>query len=387
MRRSLPFVLLLAGCAAPAREVARLAAPNPPVAPVPVPDDPAPPGEVSPLPPAALPVVASPATRSVIVVTIDGARWQEVFHGVDRDRAIALGLSPDEIVDGRALMPNLHALGDRGVVLGAPGVGAAISASGPNFASLPGYGELLSGRAPTCQRNDCARIADETLLDACRALPGATSANVGVVSSWETIELAASRSRDAFFLSSGRHHVWRAGALRDPTMDALLARSERAFPTPGQLDYRPDRLTSQVALRYVEAARPRCALLGLGDADEHAHLGDYRGYLRALRAFDAFVGDLVGVLAAQGEHGATTTVIVTTDHGRADGFVSHGAKHPESARVWLFAAGGAVPARGEVALAQPAKLADVAPTLRAMLGLPEAPLDDRSGRVLGELSR
>ena len=137
----------------------------------------------------------------------------------------------------------------------------------------------------------------------------------------------------------------------------------------------------------MEVARPRCAFLGLGDADEHAHLGDYRSYLAALRAFDAFVGELTATLARQGEHGASTTVIVTTDHGRADSVTGHGAKHPESGRVWLFAAGGAVPARGKVALAQPAKLADVAPTARTLLGLPEAPFDERSGRVLAELTR
>lgn len=383
MRRLLLVWSLVVGCAAPSREVARIAAPTPPVAPVPVVDD----GATERVEAPVVAPAATPVTRSVIVVTVDGARWQEVFHGVDAARGDALGFSSEEVVDGRALMPNLHALGDRGVALGAPGVGAPISASGPNFASLPGYNELLSGRAPTCQRNDCARTTDETLLDACRDLPGATAARVGAVSSWESVELAASPSSGGFFLSAGRHHVWQARALRDPTVDALLARSERAFPTPGQLDYRPDRLTSLVALRYVETQRPRCAFVGLGDADEHAHLGDYRSYLRALREFDAFVGELSALLARQGDHGAATTVVVTTDHGRADGFIGHGAKHPESGRVWLFAAGGAVPARGQVALAEPAKLADVAPTLRQLLGLPAAPVDERSGRVLGELTR
>lgn len=384
MRRLFLPLILAAGCAGPTREVARIAAPTPPTAPIPVVDDvPTAPVEVEPTPR----VEARGTTRSVILVTVDGARWQEVFHGVDPARAEQLEFTSEEVVDGRALMPNVHALGDRGVVLGAPGVGAPISASGPNFASLPGYDELLSGRAPTCQRNDCGRIGDETLLDACRALPGATPSSVGVVSSWENIELAASSSSGGFFLSAGRHHVWQQRAVGDDALDALLARSQRAFPTPGQLDYRPDRLTSRVALRYVEVARPRCAFLGLGDADEHAHLGDYRSYLAALRAFDAFVGELTATLARQGEHGASTTVIVTTDHGRADSVTGHGAKHPESGRVWLFAAGGAVPARGKVALAQPAKLADVAPTARTLLGLPEAPFDERSGRVLAELTR
>jgi hypothetical protein len=60
---------------------------------------------------------------------------------------------------------------------------------------------------------------------------------------------------------------------------------------------------------------------------------------------------------------------VTADHGRAADFREHGAAHPESARVWLVAAGSAIRARGRVAGRAPRYLADVAPTLRIILGL------------------
>lgn len=381
MRRFLVPLVFAAGCAAPVREVGRIAAPEPPVAPVPVVEETAP----SPVLAEILPARAEGVTRNVIIVAIDGVRWQEVFHGVDAAQADAIGFSSEQVVDGRSLMPNVHAMADRGVAVGAPGVGEPISASGPNFASLPGYNELLSGRAPTCQKNDCAQTTEQTLLDACKELPGETPVNVGLVSSWENLELAASPATGAFFLSAGRHHTWQPRATRDDKIAALLTRSEKSFPTPGQFDYRPDRVTAQLALRFVEVARPRCAFLGLGDADELAHLGDYPGYLSAIRASDKFVGDLQKTLAQLGDYGATTTVIVTTDHGRADSVNGHGAKYPESGRVWLVAAGGAVPKRGAVALAEPAKLADVAPTARKLLGLPDATFDDRSGKPLREL--
>src|SRR5581483_9484330 len=98
----------------------------------------------------------------------------------------------------------------------------------------------------------------------------------------------------------------------------------------------------------VAVAQPRFAFIGLGDTDEHAHRDDYAGYLESLRAADRFVGQLLATLAQLGEYGAETAVIVTTDHGRAANFSSHGAGAPESQRVWLVAGGAGLraPARG-----------------------------------------
>src|SRR5690242_4007126 len=77
-------------------------------------------------------VVAPKADRasiahSVVLVTLDGTRWQDVF-------------GPEE------LMPTLHRwMTAEGVSIGAPGHGE-IWASGPHFVSMPGYTEILTGR-------------------------------------------------------------------------------------------------------------------------------------------------------------------------------------------------------------------------------------------------
>jgi hypothetical protein len=93
------------------------------------------------------PVAASGRTRNVVIVTIDGVRWQEVFGGIDTRLARRGGMSEGDIVRGNDLTPNLHRyLAGRGVVLGAPGYGEMV-ASGPEFLSLPGYEEIFSGRA------------------------------------------------------------------------------------------------------------------------------------------------------------------------------------------------------------------------------------------------
>jgi bisphosphoglycerate-independent phosphoglycerate mutase (AlkP superfamily) len=191
-----------------------------------------------------------------------------------------------------------------------------------------------------------------------------------VITSWPNIARAASGDPSAYVMSAGRKLVSRGDALRaDSAMSPLLERGARVKAYPGEGDYRPDAFTAKVALQYLEAARPRLFFVGLGDADEYAHRGDYHGYLQAVHASDAFLGDLQSTLARMGARGRHTTVLVTADHGRAYSFQDHGGRYPESGRVWLVAAGGDVRGHGLVAASRRHTLSDVAPTVRALLGI------------------
>jgi hypothetical protein len=291
----------------------------------------------------------------VVIVTIDGVRWQEVFHGSDRTRSSATHLT------GPAIFKNLHELGNkRGAFVGAPGQGT-IAASGPNYISLPGYNELLGGRASFCTTNECARTSIPSLLDEART----SGAKVAAFASWEKLDLAATASPGAFVSSCGRQG--------NPAID----------PWPGHGDYRPDRATADAALAYYEAEKPDVFFLGLGDTDEYAHRGDYPGYLGALHRADAILGRLMKLLDSMGDRGARTHVVVTADHGRSRDFHNHGAM-PEAARVWMVAAGPRFSARGAIPSPHPRRLADIAPTLRVVLGLPPD-TSERSGAAIEEL--
>jgi hypothetical protein len=319
---------------------------------------------------------------AVILVVLDGARWQEVFVGPDAQFSAAAGvLAPS----ADALMPHLHGLvADRGSALGAPGRGPAISASGPNFVSLPGYTEIFSGlRTHDCADNDCEPTRVPTVMDQARAV-SARSTDVAVFSSWEKIERVATVDPTSMVLSTGRYRMSHADSLRDddPTRDSL-DRGAHADPFPGYGDFRPDRFTAALALSYLEAKRPRLMFLGLGEPDEYAHRGDYAGYLASMRAADTTLGELFEVLGRMGARGERTTVFVTADHGRGRDYRVHGRAFPESARVWLMAAGGGIHARGFAQALRPHRLADIAPTVRTLLDLPAdvalaagAPLDE-----------
>jgi len=310
----------------------------------------------------------SPPPGRVVLVVIDGVRWQDVFTGVDPDLAKTYLLPPREIVGPEVLVPNLHRLATgEGLAYGMPGAGEAMFASGPNYVSQPGYIEIFSERRPLgCLTNDCPRTTEPTFVD---DIAEATNGSAAVVSSWEVIGRAAALRPSKLVTSTGQGRGENQGELRvNEKASKSLEWGRIAAAWPGHGEYRPDKYTREIALSYLEERRPRFLFLGLGDTDEYAHLGDYRGYLRALHEADATIGRLLETLDRMGDDGRHTTVLVTTDHGRERAFVSHGGVAPESSRVWMIA-GGNVRPDGPVALPEPAHLFDVGPTVRRLMGL------------------
>jgi Metalloenzyme superfamily len=307
---------------------------------------------------------------AVVLVVLDGVRWQDVFGGADRALARQHNMGLGTWATPRALMPNLQNLLDfKGMAIGAPGHGAEMVTGGAQRISLPSYREIFSGRVDAgCQSNDCPQPPGRTIADDVYDASGPR--DVAVVASWPTIARAASADPTRLVLTTGRKLLGRSEVLRaDEVIASLLDAGAHGSAFPGEGDYRPDALTARIALRYLAIARPRFLFVGLGDADEYGHRNDYRGYLGALHEADDFLGELNVTLDAMGERGRHTTVLLTTDHGRASNFRDHGLWHPESGRVWLVASGEDVHGRGLVAAARRHTLLEVAPTVRALLGI------------------
>lgn len=276
-------------------------------------------------------------TERVVLVVLDGVRWQDIF-------------------DGSANMPTLHRwMHEDGTAIGAPDRGE-IRATGPNYVSLPSYREIFTGRGPqSCQDNDCPRITEPTIVDELAK----EGRDVVVVSSWETIEHAASASADVP-MTTGRLRAHRT----DRFDTRMMEEGANADPWPGIGEYRPDAITARIAIEVLATKPPAFLFVGLGEPDEYAHRGDRDGYLRSLEEADHALADLERAT----DDG--TTFIVTTDHGRNAAFRDHGGSWPESGRTWLVAKGGAI-ARNGFVTSHHRRLADIAPTIRQLLGLPK----------------
>jgi hypothetical protein len=310
----------------------------------------------------------------VILVAIDGARWQDIYYGPS-EKGAAVARSRDELI------PHMMAMEKAGVTWGAPDT-SEFHASGPNFISLPGYMEMLSGTSNVaCTENDCQVMRRRTLLDDFQERAPGDPTRVGAFSSWPNVGVAAS-VQSSGTVSTGRwggarHHLFEKFPR---CSEALLAgRSDQG----GVGAFRHDAMTARLARAFIAEAEPAFTFISLGETDEEAHRGNYHGYLRALQSADEFVGQLRADLERFREQGGETLLVVTTDHGRAHNFNDHGRGHSESSRAFLFAEGSRIRNLSSVRAGR-AYLRDIAPTIRAVSDLPGRN-DAGSGRVLEEI--
>jgi hypothetical protein len=304
----------------------------------------------------------------VILVTLDGVRWQDVFEGKTGPWPRVWSL-----------------LETRGVALGHGAGCGVVRPRNTTHISLPGYLEIFTGRRTFCMSNVCPQVDQPTVLDVA-ANAGLTTASIA---SWDVLDHAATARRaektaDGLLVSAGTRWPGRR-PLEDARLEAAVVAGENAKPFPALGGtYRPDRYTAAIALEYLRVRRPRVLHVGLGDTDEHGHRDDRIAYDASLSAIDGFLGDLAATLDATGL-ARTTSVLVVSDHGRANNFREHGAQWPESGRSFILAFGGRVPKRGEVCARHDLWLTDIAPTLRSLLGLPRDPSPDAIGQTIEEI--
>ncbi|MCH2107807.1 MAG: alkaline phosphatase family protein [Polyangiaceae bacterium] len=311
----------------------------------------------------------------IVLVAVDGVRWQDVFYE-PRNAPLNPG------IPRRQLIPQLMAMESNGIVLGAPGT-QGFFASGPNFVSLPGYMEMLSGTSDlACTENDCQRMQRLTLLDGFQRKDPSDPTLVGAFSSWAQIEVAASSVKSGV-VSTGRWGGFGHSALQGlPGCCRALAKGKA--DGGGWGDFRYDEITAELALSFLREVGPKFLFLSLGETDEYGHAGSYSEYLQSLTRADDHIGKLRHELAKFRRAGRSTLLLVTTDHGRAANFRDHGRQYPESARSFLFAEGTMIPPRGRVNSSQPRYLKDIVPTIREIFGLREQTAPQR-GRILEEL--
>lgn len=291
--------------------------------------------------------------QRLILVTMDGTRWQEVFRGPDK----ALLAEPKathpywrETVEqawpsGAALMPFLHGLPAQGGVLyGNRDAGECIRLTNPMWFSYPGYNEMLTGRAdPAITTNDKVWNRNVTFLEWLNHRP-VRAGQVRVYATWDVFP---------YIVNGPRSGV--------PVNGELTA----AHPT--------ETATMRMARDALHGATNLSVLyVALGDPDTFAHTGDYAQYLAAMNRDDDFIAELWRMAQADPAWRGRTTLIVTTDHGRGKRpgtWTEHGSAEayrlapsdylvadpdgfPGSEEIWLAAIGPGVHPAPPIALKQ-----------------------------------
>lgn len=326
---------------------------------------------------------------TVILLVLDGVRFQDVFEGVDPRLARRSGMTAQQVIDAKGSLPYLYRLRtEYGAAIGAPEVGSPMHASGPVFKSLPGYMELFAGRpANYCSSNRCGTVHGDTLVDQMATQGALEFREIALFASWPHLIHAASQAPERAVISVGRHGGTNlASVYGTARAKQIRGQADQAGAYPSKGDFRRDRYTAELAAEYLERHRPKFLFVSLGEADAWGHTGNYARYLEALRESDRSVGRFTRAMQQLSTAGHPTTLLVTTDHGRDKNGKDHGAQCPSSSRIWLVAAGFGISARGSVASPAPRHLGDVAPLIARLLGIStegEAPLEELTEPTAG----
>ena len=300
---------------------------------------------------------AQPA-QNLILVTLDGVRWQEVFNGADstllfdpvysRDTASARkqfwATTPAE---RRArIMPFLwNTIGKQGQLYGNRQKGSRMNVSNPHWFSYPGYNEILSGYADDrIKSNDKIDNPNVTVLEFLNQQPG-YKGKVAVFSSWDVIEAAVNEKRSGIPASSANEPTRPVTSA-----DSLLSDLTTLYPREFGDGVRADFLTYFSARQYVKQKQPRVLFLSFDETDELAHAGRYHDHLRMVQSIDNYLADLWKMIQAMPQYAGKTAILVTTDHGRGHTpkarWKDHGTKTADSYQIWMAIMGPGVATPG-----------------------------------------
>ena len=245
----------------------------------------------------------APTPWSVVLVTFDGVRWQELFEGTDPV------LTRD---DGPVFERFWAELAPRGVTYGDVRAGHQLKVATSTNASLPGYMSIYGEVPQGCATNACGPIGVPTFVDRLHDELQLEKKQLEVVSAWLNVRYAVTSRDDVAVVKIPGDDTGGWGELDEP--------------------FEFDRGTAPTGLQALTVRRPRFLHVALLDSDRFAHRGDYPRYLAVLRAYDRWLAELAGYLDER------TALIVTTDHGRGlwDQWTEHGPQVPASSRAWAY---------------------------------------------------
>ena len=340
-----------------------------------------------------LPLRAQAPAHAVVLIAIDGLRWQEFFNGADTalmSRKMGgvgdtAGLRKefwraDPSARRRIVFPFLwDSIATRGSIWGSPDAGSDARVTNGKKFSYPGYNEMLTGRADSrIDKNDYGPNPNLTVFEWLGAKP-AFKGRVSAFATWGVF-------RDIFNAKRADHLVfagWDPPAsstvgTNDPTLDRLYRTTTRLWG-----DNAFDALMQTALLDHVKQQKQRVLFVGYGETDEWAHDRRYDLTLRSAQSTDAYIAELWHTMQAIPEYRGRTTFILLTDHGRGEGakWTDHGEDVDGADQIWIAAMGPRIPAAGEVRGTRVTQ-AQIAATVASLLGEDFAKFEPRAARSL-----
>lgn len=321
-------------------------------------------------------------TDKVILITLDGLRWQELFAGAD-----SLLIDHEDYVSDasplkerfwretptrrrEALLPFIwNAIAEIGSIHGNRWEGSKVNLTNGMVFSYPGYNEILTGKADDerINSNDKINNPNVTILEKLnKSLK--YKGRVAAFGSWDVFPYIINEQRSGVPVNAGFET---AGSENLTEIERFLNKVQPNTPSPWG-SVRLDMFTHNYALEYMKREHPDIVYIAYGETDDFAHDGNYQAYLNSAHSTDAFLKELWNYTQEDPYYKGQTTFIVTTDHGRGtkplDTWRSHGSEIEGAGQVWLMTYGHRAEAGGEVKQDEQRYSTEVVKRIKAITG-------------------
>jgi hypothetical protein len=318
-------------------------------------------------------------TKNIIIVTMDGMRWQEIFGGIDLAILNNKRYTKDSTeltekywnenasIRRKKLFPFLwNTVAEQGQLYGNRKNSSEVNNANPYWFSYPGYNEIFTGYPDTAvNSNDKNLNKNKNVLEFINAQPD-YKGKVAVFSTWDVFPYILNK--------------WRSGIYVNADSDTLAGGNDRYYVIneiqklgARPLGVRPDILTYIAAREYLKLSKPKILYIAFDETDDYAHAGQYDQYIGSAHAEDGMLADLWHLVQSMPEYKDQTTLLVTCDHGRGDEIKDewrhHGQKIHDAGHIWIAVMGPDTRALGEVKTSSPILQKQIAPTIAAFLGL------------------
>lgn len=320
-------------------------------------------------------------TKNLIVVTLDGMRWQEVFRGAD-SAMISSKYTTDQsevrkkywaaTAQGRRglLFPFLWSvISKQGQLYGNRDTGNKDELANPYHFSYPGYNEIFTGFPDTrMNTNDPIINPNMNVLEYVNKQKG-FEGKVIAFSSWERFPQILNVNRSGLPVYSGY------ADLKKPDANARLKYlNELQHNVPAYLgdSTRLDFITYEFSKEYIKQYKPRVLYMAFDETDDMAHEGNYKSYLERAKQEDGYIKAVWDMIQIDPFYKNKTTLLITTDHGRGnepmDKWRDHGADVKGSENTWFAVIGPDTPPTGVVSTPTITYHKQLAQTMAQLLG-------------------
>ncbi len=337
-------------------------------------------------------------TENVILITLDGARRQEIFGGMDTElyKKIDIEAEKKEVFKTffagtpeqrrEKLMPFFWQvwMKNHGSIAGNRDLKSEVKTTNNLLFSYPGYSEILTGEArdDVIKTNSFVQNRFPTFLQFLQKKLKLNKNEVAAFASWRVMNAVASNESEAFLINAG-YEAYESGDRETQRISAAQ------FETPMASEaVRHDFYTFRLALAHLKKHRPRVLQISFGETDSWAHARRYDHVLKALHRTDNYFRELWQFLESDRQYKGKTSIIITVDHGRGStekDWNSHNAKIPEARNIWTAFISPDSDLRGEWKNAEIIYQNQIAATVCRYLGFDYAEQNPNAGKPIMEV--